>query len=253
MRDLCIPMSRQISCIHSAHNGPVPLSVPSSFCIPGRTEQIVSCSIPKSHREQLGMVVPLPDSASIPSHIFPAYTVSCASNRTVYVRLMNTSNIDVELQAGQKIGELCPLVETLDHSSSECYSVASSFGVQDIARIASQLEANINSDLNATDKNTLLQTLLKFSDVFDESLGHTDVIQHHIDTGSAPHIRQYPRRLPYVYLEETKQQINDMLQQGVIQPSHSPWASPILLVKKDGNALTIGSCMKLQKRCPPSS
>ena len=59
------------SCLlsQSAHREPVPLSVQSSFCIPGRTEQIISCSIPKSHREQLGMVVPLPDAASIPSHI----------------------------------------------------------------------------------------------------------------------------------------------------------------------------------------
>ena len=84
------------------------LSVQSSFCIPGRTEQIVSCTIPKSHREQLGMVVHLPDSASIPSHIFPAYTVSCASDRTVYVRLMNTSNIYDEIQTGQKISEFVP-------------------------------------------------------------------------------------------------------------------------------------------------
>ena len=97
--------------------------------------------------------MPLPDSSSIPSHIFPAYTVSCASDRTVYVRLMNTSNIDVELQAGQKIGEFCPLVETLDPSASECYSVASSFGIKDTAHIALQLEANTNSNLNATDRN----------------------------------------------------------------------------------------------------
>ena len=173
-------------------------------------------------------------SSSIPSHIFPAYTVSCASDRTVYVRVMNTSNITVELQAGQTVGEFCPLVETLDHFSSECYSVAGSFGVQVIDRIASQLRANINSDLNDTDKNILLQTLLQFSDVFDESLGHTDVIQHHIDTGSAPPIRQYPRRLPYAYGEEAKQQITDILRKGVIQPSHSPWASPIVLVKQKG-------------------
>ena len=33
-------------------------SVQSSFCIPGRTEQLDSCAISKSHREQLGMVVP---------------------------------------------------------------------------------------------------------------------------------------------------------------------------------------------------
>ena len=179
--------------------------------------------------------MPIPNAAIIPSHILPAYTVLCANDRSVYVRLMNTFNIDVELQAGQKIGEFCPLIETLDHSSSQCYSVASSFGVQDTASIATQLEANINSDLNAEDKNALLQTLLKFSGVFDESLDHTDVIQHHIDTGSALPIRQYPRRLPYAYCEEAKQQITDMLQQGIIQPSHSPWASPIILViKKDG-------------------
>ena len=42
--------------------------------------------------------------------------------------------------------------------------------------MASQLEANISSDLNAAENNTLLQTLSKISDVFDQSLGHTDVI-----------------------------------------------------------------------------
>ena len=74
--------------------------------------------------------------------------------------------------------------------------------------------------------------MLEFSDVFDETLDPTDVIQHHIDTGSALPIRQYPRRLPYTYHEETKQQVTDMNQQGVIQPSHSPCASPIVLIKK---------------------
>ena len=58
------------------------------------------------------------------------------------------------------------------------------------------------------------------------------MIQHHIDTGSTPPIHQYPRRLPYVYGEKAKQQITDMLQLGVIQPSHSPCTSPIVEVKK---------------------
>ena len=95
--------------VQSAHRGPVPLSVQSSFCIPGRTEIIVSCNIPRSSREQLGMVVPLPDTpkASIPPHTFPAYTVSQADDGTVCVcvRLMNTSTIDFQLQAGQKVVE----------------------------------------------------------------------------------------------------------------------------------------------------
>ena len=122
--------------------------------------------------------------------------------------------------------------------------MASSFGVQGIGYIASQLRANINSDLNDTDKNILLQTFLQFSDVFDESLGHTDVIQHHIDTGSAPPVRQYPRRLPYAYCEEAKQQITDMLQQGAIQPSQSmgfTYCTGQKRMVSAGFLLTIGS------------
>ena len=125
----------------------MPLLVQSSFCIPRRTEQIVICNIPKSHYKPLGVVVLLPDLASIPSHLLPAYTFSCASDRTIDVRLMNTSHIDVELQTDQKVGEFCLLVETLDYSSSECSSIASSFGVQVTANIASQLKANVNSIL----------------------------------------------------------------------------------------------------------
>ena len=78
----------------------------------------------------------------------------------------------------------------------------------------------------------LLQTLLSFSDVFEESLGHINVMQHKIDTRAALPIRQYPRRLPYAYRQEINNQVADMLHQGFIQPSSSPWASPFVLVKK---------------------
>ena len=55
------------------------------------------------------------------------------------------------------------------------------------------------------------------SDVFDNTLGHTDVITHKIETGNAAPIRQYPWRLPYAYRHETSTQICDMLQQKLIQ------------------------------------
>ena len=170
------------------------------------------------------MLVPLPDTAkaSIHPHFFPAYTVSQADDRTVFVCLMNTPTNDFQLQASQKIGGLCSVVETLEHppplNSSQCSYVASSFGVKDNTNIALKLEENISSNLNASDKHIILQTLLEFSDVFDETLGHTDVIQHHIDTGSALPILQYPRRLPYAYREETNQQVTDMHQQGLFSP-----------------------------------
>ena len=69
-----------------------------------------------------------------------------------------------------------------------------------------------------------------------EDLGRTDIVKHQIDTGTATPIRQPPRRLPLVAREDAAQAVDDMLKQGVIEPSTSPWASPIVLVKKkDGS------------------
>ena len=41
-------------------------------------------------------------------------------------------------------------------------------------------------------------------------------------------IKQRPRRLPYAYREESEKQIKEMLENGVIKPSTSPWSSPIV-------------------------
>ena len=48
-------------------------------------------------------------------------------------------------------------------------------------------------------------------------------------------MRQRSRRIAPAQREETTKMLQDMLNKQVIQPSTSPWASPIVLVrKKDG-------------------
>ena len=73
----------------------------------------------------------------------------------------------------------------------------------------------------------------KYSDVFDETLSHTTLTTHKINTGTSPPIKQAPGRLPYAHRDEAQRQINDMLKQGVIRPSTSAWSSPVILVKKE--------------------
>ncbi|KRZ82075.1 Transposon Ty3-I Gag-Pol polyprotein, partial [Trichinella sp. T8] len=85
---------------------------------------------------------------------------------------------------------------------------------------------------------TLSAILEQFSDVLatsDEDLGRTSVIRHAIHTGDAKPVRCSPRRIAYHQRAQVETLLNEMIHRDVIEPSCSPWASPIVLVnKKDG-------------------
>ena len=64
----------------------------------------------------------------------------------------------------------------------------------------------------------------------------TSYIKHQTHTGEAPPIQQPVRRLPLAKREETERSVQEMRELDVIEPSASPWSSPIILVnKKDGS------------------
>ena len=79
----------------------------------------------------------------------------------------------------------------------------------------------------------------EYEDVFvlsGEDLDCTTLAEHRIDTGDHAPIKQYPRRTPFVQRAKIASLISDMEKKGVISPSVSPWASPVVLVsKKDGS------------------
>ncbi|XP_026428631.1 uncharacterized protein LOC113324524 [Papaver somniferum] len=81
--------------------------------------------------------------------------------------------------------------------------------------------------------------LQDFQDVFVEptSLPPHRNLDHTIPLkpNSAP-VNQRPYKCPYVHNSVIEDLIQDMLHQCIIQPSHSPFASPILLVKKKDNS-----------------
>jgi len=66
-----------------------------------------------------------------------------------------------------------------------------------------------------------------------EDLGCTDVLSHHIETGDAKPICQQARRVPLPHHGIVQELLKDMLEKQVKSPSKSPWASPIVLMKKD--------------------
>ena len=105
------------------------------------------------------------------------------------------------------------------------------------AKLLEQLQ--LDSEQLTPEEKTQLRTLLEgYADIFalePSELGTSSVIQHSINTGDHPPIRQPLRRMPFTLRPQVDKLVQEMLTQGVIQPSSSPWASPVVLVrKKDG-------------------
>ena len=62
--------------------------------------------------------------------------------------------------------------------------------------------------------------------------GETDILSMEIDTGGAPPKKQAARRMPFAVKSEVSKQLRTMQEAGVMQPSNSSWASPVVMVRK---------------------
>ena len=101
-----------------------------------------------------------------------------------------------------------------------------------------QQQIKISDHCSETERQQLLECLLERSEVFalsDEELGGTDVVEHSIDTFTAKSVKEPPRRLPYA-LRKQLEELDKLLKINCIEPASSPYASPLVLVRKpDGN------------------
>ena len=111
-------------------------------------------------------------------------------------------------------------------------------GQPDIPGHLQGLVAATSEALSEEQQQRFIQLLLTYQSIFaknDSDLGYMPTVTHRIDTGSARPVRQTVRRTPLGFQGEEEAHLKAMLEAGVITPSASEWASPVVLVrKKDG-------------------
>jgi transposase InsO family protein/predicted aspartyl protease len=168
------------------------------------------------------------------------------SRVSVPLRVLNPTGEDVILYRNTTAGIMYPVQEigpeamsdddVLPHMS-QVNSIQSADPV--IPQHLQELYDRCRTDLDPEQTKALAGLLAEFQDVFvgpDGQMGRTTLVKHQIDTGNARPVRQAARRLPIHQQGEADTEIQSMLERGVIEPSNSPWASPIVLVKKkDGS------------------
>ncbi|KAE9224601.1 hypothetical protein PF005_g5850 [Phytophthora fragariae] len=120
------------------------------------------------------------------------------------------------------------------------------------------MEADISGSALSDEQNSLFQDELNgVSDMFVKSSkkpGRTELLKFEIDTGDSKPIKQQPYRVSGAEGEVMAAEVDQYLEMGFIRPSHSPWASPVLMIRKpDGgirfcidyrklNAVTVKDC-----------
>lgn len=85
------------------------------------------------------------------------------------------------------------------------------------------------------EKAKIIDLLLRYEETFSKDefdIGFTDLAEHSIDTADAAPVKLPPRRVPAAFVHEEKKVIDELLTKGVIRESCSPWAAPIVLVRK---------------------
>ncbi|CAM5103968.1 unnamed protein product [Natator depressus] len=104
-------------------------------------------------------------------------------------------------------------------------------------RAGSPLETIPLSDqLTPAQQAEVRGVLHPYRQLFSNQPGCTNLTVHRVQTGSHPPIRCSPFRVTGKTAQDLEREVRDMLALGVIQPSASPWASPVVLVpKKDGS------------------
>ena len=208
---------------------------------------------PKSSQLGTRLLEPCLNSHLQQKGLYVARTlVDVTEDRVVPLRVFNVSNEVFHLAAETVIALAKPVTdvtslelnqENHDGAMGQARVINEhvSQGAVDMTLPKALQELLERSTDNLTDSETerLQELLFNYQHVFsisDGDLGTTHMVQHRIDTGNALPIRIQPRRTSPWKHDEIERQVTNLLQQGKVKESSSPWSFPVVLAtKKDGS------------------
>ena len=109
-------------------------------------------------------------------------------------------------------------------------------------------DVSISNTLTSEQRKEVETLMKQYPDVLSSLPGRTDQIQHDIKLLTSKPIRTKGYSIPYKTRSVMETKIQDMFDLGVIEPSISPYSSPIVFVpKKDGSVRFCIDFRKLNK------
>ena len=152
-------------------------------------------------------------------------------NSTLQVLVINNSNQHVNFPKGMRIGHLEPPIDNLTqipiNSATTQWMLPETVKPDYFTPPKYQLDTSIQQQLD-----NLLGT---FKDQFAKdktTIGTTPLTQMSINTGDSDPVSQKPYPIAMKHYNWVKEEIDKLLEAGVIRNSHSNWSAPIIVVPK---------------------
>ena len=194
----------------------------------------------------LGAVEGLPGLAEMCGVIMDRGLVTVRNGR-VPVNLINVHDQTITLHKGKTLGQLQPVISVvkMSESGSQCHgetvqTPTKLLGMKDVPEHTRDvLDEETLSELSAEQTHKVCETILDYPEGFvvpGGKTGRTEVADHGVDVqGNSPSKQRY-KPWPLAKQQAADEQVRKMLDDDIIEPSDSPWASPAVLVtKRDGS------------------
>lgn len=213
----------------------------SQVSVPPLTEIVVPASVAcvsETGGQLHGFQGILEPNVSFDKDLAVARSFSNVENGLTVVHLLNPTHQDIELPKQAHLGQFY----SVRNMPSDFYKPVDTLVAQvSLPSPSCKIpDVHMGTDTLTPNEVKVVHSLLQENcDVFSTSstdLGRTDLIKHSIHTSSTSPARQRAYRTSPVLREEIHKQVQKLLDADLIEPSHSPWASPVILVrKKDGS------------------
>ncbi|CAC5385728.1 unnamed protein product [Mytilus coruscus] len=217
--------------------------ITEKLTIPPNTEVITSCAIKGDASSIMNATIKALSSKHT-DNLLIAKGVVDPSCGQIPIRMANITDFEQIIHPDTHVA-LCEAVEVnFDSAHADINKLMNVTSFDESKEIPSHLTdlRERSSELLSEDQISQLDKLLiKYDTTFSKNksdLGRTSAIKHTISTGNAKLIKQAPRRLPLSKRDEVNDEIQRLLQCGVIEPSKSPWASCIVPVTKKSDDST---------------
>ncbi|XP_068225262.1 uncharacterized protein, partial [Palaemon carinicauda] len=116
------------------------------------------------------------------------------------------------------------------HEDEELLEIAPTSGSETIKDIMFGLNLDLHQE------RQIKELVREYEDIFTDIPGTSNKGEHKIELTSHEPVRSKPYPVPYGVRASLRKEIKDMLDMGIIQESASPYASPVVMVKKsDGS------------------